>query len=58
MRFADIGYHDFEGIAVRMDERERLVQSLGQREALVLRNHGLLTVGASVAECFNNMWTL
>jgi len=58
MRFADIGYHDFEGIAVRMDERERLVQSLGQREALVLRNHGLLTVGASVAECFNNMYRL
>lgn len=58
MRFADIGYHDFEGIAVRMDERERLVQSLGQREALVLRNHGLLTVGASVPECFNNMYRL
>ncbi|MFN5512381.1 MAG: class II aldolase/adducin family protein, partial [Burkholderiales bacterium] len=42
MRFTDIAYHDFEGIAVRLDERERLVQSLGQREALVLRNHGLL----------------
>ena len=58
MRFTDIGYHDFEGIAVRLDERERLVQSLGQREALVLRNHGLLTVGGSVPECFNNMYRL
>lgn len=58
MRFADIGYHDFEGIAVRTDERERLVQSLGQREALVLRNHGLLTVGPSIPECFNNMYRL
>jgi ribulose-5-phosphate 4-epimerase/fuculose-1-phosphate aldolase len=58
MRFVDIGYHDFEGIAVRLDERQRLVNSLGQREALVLRNHGLLTVGQSIAECFNNMYRL
>jgi ribulose-5-phosphate 4-epimerase/fuculose-1-phosphate aldolase len=58
MRFIDIAYHDYEGVALRLDERERLVQSLGNREALVLRNHGLLTVGASIAECFNNMFRL
>jgi ribulose-5-phosphate 4-epimerase/fuculose-1-phosphate aldolase len=58
MRFLDIAYHDYEGVALRLDERERLVQNLGNREALVLRNHGLLTVGASIPECFNNMYRL
>ena len=56
MRFLDIAYHDFEGVAIRMDEQERLVASLGMREAMVLRNHGLLTVGPTIPECFNNMW--
>ena len=58
MRFTDIAYHDYEGVALRLDERERLVQNLGNREAMVLRNHGLLTVGASIPECFNNMFRL
>lgn len=58
MRFLDIAYHDFEGVAIRMDEQERLVASLGNREAMVLRNHGLLTVGPSIPECYNNMWRL
>jgi ribulose-5-phosphate 4-epimerase/fuculose-1-phosphate aldolase len=58
MRFIDIAYHDYEGIALRLEERERLVQNLGNREAMVLRNHGLLTVGASIPESFNNMYRL
>ena len=58
MRFTNIAYHDYEGIALRMDERERLVASLGDREALVLRNHGLLTVAPTIPECFNNMYRL
>jgi ribulose-5-phosphate 4-epimerase/fuculose-1-phosphate aldolase len=58
MRFLDIAYHDYEGVALRLDERERLVANLGNREAMVLRNHGLLTVGASIPECFNNMFRL
>jgi ribulose-5-phosphate 4-epimerase/fuculose-1-phosphate aldolase len=58
MRFTDIAYHDYEGVALRLDERERLVENLGNREAMVLRNHGLLTVGASIPECFNNMYRL
>jgi ribulose-5-phosphate 4-epimerase/fuculose-1-phosphate aldolase len=58
MRFANIAYHDYEGVALRIDERERLVESLGDREAMVLRNHGLLTVGPSIPECFNNMYRL
>src|SRR3954471_24722780 len=58
IRITDIAYHDFEGVAIRMDERERLVQSLGNREAMVLRNHGLLTVAPSIPECFNSMYRL
>jgi ribulose-5-phosphate 4-epimerase/fuculose-1-phosphate aldolase len=58
MRFVDIGYHDYQGVALRLDEQERLVASLGDREALVLRNHGLLTVAPSIPECFNNLWRL
>lgn len=58
MRFSEIAYHDYEGVALRLDERERLVKSLGNREAMVLRNHGLLAVGASIPECFNNMFRL
>jgi ribulose-5-phosphate 4-epimerase/fuculose-1-phosphate aldolase len=56
MRFTDVAYHDFEGVALDVDERERLVRSLGEREAMVLRNHGLLTVAPSIPECFNNMY--
>ena len=58
MRFSEIAYHDYEGLALRLDERERLVKSLGSREAMILRNHGLLTVGDSIAECFNNHYRL
>src|SRR5262245_27471467 len=43
-----IGYHDYEGPAVELDERERLVRDLGPHEALIMRNHGLLTCGATV----------
>jgi ribulose-5-phosphate 4-epimerase/fuculose-1-phosphate aldolase len=58
MRFSEIAYHDYEGLALRLDERARLVQSLGDLEALILRNHGLLTVGDSIPECFNNHYRL
>ncbi len=58
MRFGHIAYHDYEGPALRLDERERLVNSLGNAEALILRNHGLLTVGDSIPECFNNHYRL
>src|SRR5436309_11775566 len=49
---ASIGYHDYEGIALRDDEKPRLVRDLGDATCLVLRNHGLLTVGPSVADAF------
>src|SRR3546814_11439868 len=43
-----IGYHDYEGIVLRMDERERLIKNLGQNNFLVLRNHGLLTAATDI----------
>jgi len=53
-----VSYHDFEGIALRTEERERLVEDLGVNDAMILRNHGLLTCGPSIPECFNNMFRL
>jgi ribulose-5-phosphate 4-epimerase/fuculose-1-phosphate aldolase len=51
-----LGYHDYEGIALRADEKLRLVASLGKNDFLMLRNHGLLTVGRSVGEAFIFMY--
>jgi ribulose-5-phosphate 4-epimerase/fuculose-1-phosphate aldolase len=54
-----VAYHDFEGIALDLDERERLVADLGpEKRALILRNHGLLTLGRTVAEAFILMHNL
>ena len=53
-----VGYHDYEGIALDLDERERIIRDLGSHSALVLRNHGLLTVGRTVAEAFQTMYYL
>jgi ribulose-5-phosphate 4-epimerase/fuculose-1-phosphate aldolase len=59
MQFHDrIAYHDYEGIALDLDERERLARDLGQKKAMILRNHGLLTAGESVAEAFSLMFYL
>jgi ribulose-5-phosphate 4-epimerase/fuculose-1-phosphate aldolase len=55
---ASLGYHDFEGPALRDDEKPRLVADLGDRTSLILKNHGLLTVGESVAEAFVAMYYL
>ena len=54
-----LSYHDFEGPAMRLDERARLVQSLGSsNQAFILRNHGLLTVGRTIPEAFIRFWRL
>jgi ribulose-5-phosphate 4-epimerase/fuculose-1-phosphate aldolase len=50
MFYNRVGYHDFEGIAVDLEERERLGRNLGPHRAMVLRNHGLLTCGGSIGE--------
>jgi len=56
--FATLAYHDYEGIALNEDEKSRLVSDLGDRSALILRNHGLLTTGASIADAFLLMYML
>jgi ribulose-5-phosphate 4-epimerase/fuculose-1-phosphate aldolase len=58
MRFAKIAYHDYEGVALNLGEQEHLVRDLGEHEGMILRNHGLLTVGASIPEAFNSMFRL
>src|SRR3954469_14754399 len=58
MRFAEVAYHDYEGVVLEMDERTRLLKNLGDCEVMLLRNHGPLSVGRSVAEAFNNMYRL
>jgi ribulose-5-phosphate 4-epimerase/fuculose-1-phosphate aldolase len=55
---SSLGYHDFEGPALNDDERPRLVADLGDRTSLILRNHGLLTVGETVADAFVAMYYL
>jgi ribulose-5-phosphate 4-epimerase/fuculose-1-phosphate aldolase len=58
MRWGKIGYHDFEGVAVDVDERKRLAENLGDGDVLILRNHGLLAVGETIAQAFNNIYRL
>lgn len=53
-----IAYHDFEGITVMDDEKPRLVNNLADKNILILRNHGLLTLGRSIPEAFQAMWGL
>lgn len=59
MFYKRLAYHGYEGIALNLDERERLVRDLGEESiAMILRNHGLLTVGASAAEAFRRIYYL
>lgn len=58
MRFLKVGYHDYQGVVLNTDEQESLIADLGQGEALILRNHGALTVGRTVGEAFNWMHRL
>jgi len=53
---ASLGYHDYEGVALEADEKPRLVRDLGDKRCLMLRNHGLLTVGAGIADAFVAMY--
>ena len=53
-----LAYHDFEGITVHADEGPRLLQSIGDRQAVILRNHGLLAWGDSVPRAFAILWLL
>ena len=53
-----VAYHDFEGITVEPGEKERLVRDIGDKRAVILRNHGLLAWGPSVSQAFLTLWTL
>ena len=54
----DIAYHDYEGIATDLDERERLVKDIGSHSFMILKNHGTLTVGQNCATAFMRMYFL
>ena len=54
----EVAYHDFEGVAVDADERERLVADLGDKRAMLLRNHGTLALGRTVGEAFVTLYFL
>ncbi len=54
----DLAYHEYEGVALELEERPRLVADLGQKNAMLLHNHGTLTCGSSVGEAFVRMYVL
>jgi ribulose-5-phosphate 4-epimerase/fuculose-1-phosphate aldolase len=54
----NVAYHEYEGIATDLEERARLVEDLGTKQAMILRNHGTLAVGTSVADCFVRLYFL
>lgn len=56
--YANVAYHDYEGFAVNDGEKERLVADMGDKPALILRNHGTLTAGDTVAQAFELMFFL
>lgn len=53
-----VAFHDYEGIALNLDERARLVDDLGDKKVMILRNHGLLTAGGTVGEAFALMYNM
>ncbi len=54
----EIAYHEYEGVALDLGERERLVRDIGDKKLMILRNHGTLAVGATVSDCFLMLYTL
>jgi len=56
--YGRVAYHDYEGVALDLSEQQRLVADLGDKSVLMLRNHGLLTVGETVSQAFLRMYYL
>jgi ribulose-5-phosphate 4-epimerase/fuculose-1-phosphate aldolase len=56
--YGHLGYHGYEGIALDIDERTRLVQDLGEHQAMILQNHGLLAAGRTIPEAWHNIYYL
>ena len=55
---SQIAYHEYEGVALDLSERERLVKDIGDKKLMILRNHGTLAVGNTVSDCFMWLYTL
>ncbi|MEC5408596.1 class II aldolase/adducin family protein [Paraburkholderia sp. MPAMCS5] len=58
MLFDDVAYHDYEGVTTDLSEQPRLVASIGTRNHVILRNHGILAMAADLPTAFNRLWTL
>lgn len=58
MLYGDVAYHDYEGVTTKLDEQPRLIRSLGARNHMILRNHGLLAAGPDIPTTFNRLWTM
>ena len=58
MRFDRVAYHPYEGVALDLDERKRMLANLGDADVMLLRNHGALAVGRTVPEAFNSIYRL
>ena len=56
--YHDLAYHDWEGVALDLDERERVVADLGTKNLMLLRNHGTLALGSNVGSCFMRIYYL
>lgn len=54
--YEQIGYHNYEGIALSLDEQQRLVSDLGTHRCMILRNHGLLATGDTLARAFHEIY--
>lgn len=54
----DLAYHDYAGVALDLDERETLIRDIGDKHCLILRNHGLLTIGTTCADAFHRLYFL
>lgn len=55
---SEVAYHDYEGVALNLDERSRIVADLGDKHLMILRNHGTLAVGSTAGECWNAIFFL
>jgi len=53
-----LAYHDYEGVALNLEERERLVADIGDKKTMILRNHGTLAVGQTASQCWSSMYML
>ena len=56
MLYGKVGYHEWEGLSINKDERKNIAKNMGDNKVLIMKNHGLLTVGATAGEAFMNMY--